>query len=451
MADLQLFGTDGIRAKANFYPLDTTSLMQLGKSLAEFTKKRVKPNPNRPYKVIIAKDTRRSGYMIEQILTGAFLSRGVDVMTVGPMPTPALSHLVRSFALDLGIMITASHNPYYDNGIKIFANDGAKLTKDEEITVENFYFKTSFNGNEDVGRAKRIENAAGRYIEFIKATADNISLAGFKIVVDCANGAAYNSAPDVFSELGAKVIPIGIDPNGYNINDNCGALYPEHVKAAVIKEKADLGIALDGDADRVIMVDEKGNIIDGNYITALLAKYLLEKRKLRKNTVVVTTYSNLALDFELQNFGIKVVKVVNGDHEISAMCRERGYNFGGEFSGHFIFFDFTETGDGTLTALMVLKVMQEKKQSLSKLAYTFKKFPQKIFNVAVKDKKPLEELPEFLQKLKSWDKKFQRRGRVFVRYSGTENLLRIMVESEKEADVNNAGEELSKLAKKLLN
>jgi len=443
MAQKRLFReTDGVRGKANYAPLDTDTVMKLGKALAEYLKQKVPANPNRDYKVIIGKDTRRSGYMLEQTLTAGFLSRGVDVMTVGPMPTPAISHLVKSFALDMGIMITASHNPFPDNGIKVFHPNGRKLTDAEELEIEEIFFKNGFEGIDKIGKAKRIEDVSGRYIEYIKSAVDNTSLEGLTIVVDCANGASYNTAPTVFQELGAKVIPIAVEPNGYNINVDCGSLHPDKVKQAVLENKADLGVALDGDADRVIMIDEKGNEIDGNYITALVAKYLKEKHELRKNSVVITEYSNLALDLELEKADIKVFKVINGDRAISELCRKNDFNFGGEFTGHFIFFDYSDTGDGTLTALMVLKIIKEKNLPLSELAYTFKKYPQKVFNVDVKEKKELASLEKLQQVKENWLQKFGKFGRVFMRYSGTENLLRIMVEARDADDMEAAGKDL---------
>lgn len=448
MRKKQLFReTDGIRGKANFAPLDTETILRLGKALSEYLKKKVEPNPNRGYKVIIGKDTRRSGYLLEQTLTAGFLSRGVDVLTVGPMPTPAISHLVKSFALDMGVMITASHNPYYDNGIKIFNANGHKLTDEEELEIESIYFENGFNGSELLGRAKRIEDVSGRYIEYIKHAVGNTSLKGMTIVVDCANGASYKTAPTVFCELGAKVIPINVEPNGYNINVDCGSLYPEKVKDAVLKNKADLGIALDGDADRVIMIDEEGNEIDGNYITAMVAKHLKDTHQLSKDTVVITEYSNLALDIELEKYGINVLKVVNGDRAITDLCRKKGLNFGGEFSGHFIFLDYSDTGDGTMTALQVLKIIKKEGKKLSELAYTFKKFPQKVFNVDIDRKPPLEQVETLQRSLSEWKKKFGKNGRVFLRYSGTENKLRIMVEAEDETLLEKAGKELTSIAR----
>jgi len=442
--------TDGIRGKANYYPLDVQTIVRIGRALAEYTKITTKPNPNRSYKVIIGKDTRRSGYMIEQALTSGFLSRGVDAITIGPIPTPGLSHLVQSFALDLGIQITASHNPASDNGIKVFNKNGTKLCDEEELLVERLLEK-DFPDQSVIGRAKRIEDVSGRYIEFIKSTVDEVSLQGMKIVVDCANGAAYKVAPTVFEELGAKVIKIGVEPDGYNINHNCGSLHPEAVQKLVIKEKADLGIALDGDADRVIMVDEKGNIIDGDYIMALVAKDLKEKGELNKNSVVITEYSNKALDAYLTKIGINVEKVPNGDRAVVNLCKKRGYNFGGERTGHFIFLDHTDTGDGTLSALQVLKIIKEKKKKLSELAVTFEKYPQKLIDLPVKKRIPLKDIPEIQELLVKTNTRLGMKGRVFLRYSGTEDLLRILVESNNKKELDKLGEKFVKIADKILN
>lgn len=388
--------------------------------------------------------------MIEQALTAGFLSRGVDVMTIGPAPTPAISHLVQSFALDMGVMITASHNPFHDNGIKVFHSNGRKFTDEEELEIEDIFFNFPFNGSDEIGRAKRIEDVSGRYIEFIKSIPGNMSLKGFKVVVDCANGATYKVAPTVFRELGAKVVEVAIEPDGYNINKDCGALHPENLKDIVLNEKADLGIALDGDGDRVIMIDEKGNVIDGDYIMAMVAKYLKETEELAKNTIVVTEYSNQAMINHLQEEGITIVKVPNGDRAVAWKCEELGLNFGGEQTGHFLFTDYSEVGDGTLAALLVMRILIEKKKSLSELAYVFEKYPQKVFNVEISKKIPLEELIEFQDVVKKWEQKFEGKGRIYSRYSGTENLLRIMIEAENLKLIDQAGPELTTLAKNLL-
>jgi len=451
MKEKQIFGaTDGIRAKANEYPLDVVTLVKIGQALAEFTKRNTPKSAIRKPKVIIGKDTRRSGYMLEQAITAGLLSRGVDVMQIGPSPTPSISHLVKSFALDLGIMLTASHNPFTDNGIKVFTENGKKITDENELEIEDLFFKFDFTSSSEIGKAKRIKNSDGRYIEFIKSVVGNPSLKDFKIVIDCANGAAYNIAPTIFKELGAEVIEIGVTPNGFNINKDVGSLHPETVAKAVIKHKAHLGIALDGDADRVIFVDEKGHIIDGDYIMALLAIELKENNKLNKNTIVVTQYSNIALTNYLTKLGIKVDKVINGDRAVSALCQEKGYNFGGEFNGHFIFLDYADAGDGTMMALEVMRILKEKGQSLSSLAYKFEKFPQKISNVITKDKPELSEIKEIQELLNKWTNTLGDNGRVFLRYSGTENLLRIMVESKDSSLLETISQEFVEVVTKVL-
>ena len=453
MATKQIFReTDGIRGKANYFPLDSETVLKMGKALAEYVKATVETNPNRAYKVIIGKDTRRSGYLLEQALTAGFLSRGVDVMCIGPVPTPGLAHLVSSFALDLGVQITASHNPYYDNGIKVFDRTGSKLNDVKELEIERLYFQNEFPGIDEIGRAKRIEDVSGRYIEFIKSIVDNISLAGMKIVVDCANGAAYKTAPTVFEELGAKVIKIGVDPNGYNINLDCGSLHPEKVREAVIAERADLGIALDGDADRVIMVDEKGNVIDGDYIMALVAKYLKSRNELQQDTLVVTQYSNLSLDKEMSKYDIKVDRsVTNGDRFVAQRLKEIKANFGGEQTGHFIFFDYCEVGDGTLASLLVLKILKESGKKLSEMAYTFTKYPQKTIAIPVKRKIPLDEIQELTELQNSWKNKLGQEGRIFMRYSGTEDLLRVMIEANDQEDIDHAEKEFAEIINRILN
>ncbi|MEI7579978.1 MAG: phosphoglucosamine mutase [bacterium] len=452
MSQAKIFGsTDGVRGKANFPPLDTETVMHLGKALAEYLKKHVEINPNRPYRVIIGKDTRRSGYLIEQSLTAGFLSRGVDVVSVGPIPTPAISHLVRSFALDLGVMITASHNPYLDNGIKVFTARGTKLTIAEQDEVEKIYFEKDFPGTDTIGRAKRIEDVSGRYIEFLKSTVKSISLKGFTIVIDCANGAGYKAAPEVFKELGAKVITIGVNPDGYNINKDCGALHPEKLAKTILKEKADLGIALDGDGDRLIMVDETGKVIDGDYLMTLVAKYLKSKNRLRNDAIAVTQYSNLAIVKELRKYKIKVFNdIENSDKAVLEKCKQENLIFGGEQSGHYIFLKYSIAGDGTLSALQVLRIMKDTGKKLSELAFTFEKYPQKLFNIKVNKKIPLEDLEAFQKIQEKWLKKFGKNGRIFSRYSGTENLLRIMVEAQDAKDMKNAGKELSEVAEREL-
>ncbi len=428
----KLFGTDGVRGKANTYPITAEIALKLGKAAAIVLKNKENKKPL----FLIGKDTRLSGYMLEYALTSGLTSMGADVLLVGPMPTPAVAHLTRSFAADAGIMISASHNPAEDNGIKFFDSKGYKLADEVEEEIERLVLspeiKSEHITSKEIGRAHRIDDAHGRYIEFIKGTVDNISLKGLKIVLDCANGAAYKVAPLIFKELGAELVILGNNPDGNNINKESGALKPEVAKAAVLGYNADLGITLDGDADRVIMIDEKGNIIDGDFIMAIAAIDLLENRKLVKNTVVVTQYTNLAFDSLIKKHKGEVVKVLNGDRYVIDAMRKEGYNLGGEFSGHIIFSDYNSTGDGILAALQILKIMKDKKGSLLKVSSVLKKYPQITINVKVKEKKPFEKILSVKKEIKRAEKTLGEKGRTLIRYSGTEMLARVMIEGEDE-------------------
>lgn len=425
----KLFGaTDGIRSIANQYPLEPLTIVKIGMTAAEFVKKL---NSKSEYRVLIGKDTRSSGYMIENALVAGLTCRGVNVTTTGPIPTPAISLLAKSKKFDLGIMITASHNPYTDNGIKIFNSDGTKLNDEQELAFEELYLKDEFSQGGAVGTLFHAEEALAEYNDFLINVLSGADLSGLKIVVDTANGAAYKVAPRVLRELKANVIEINCSPDGVNINRDCGVLHPENLIKAVLREKADVGIALDGDADRVNMVDEKGNIIDGDYIMALLAKKFKNTGRLNKDTLVVTQYSNLALNEHLMNYGIKVDNsIVNGDRSISDLCKTEGYSLGGEQTGHFIIPEYADTGDGTMSALIVLKILVESGKSLSELAYAFEKFPQKKRAFDVNVKRPLEDIAELAILEVKWRGVFNGSGRVLVRYSGTENVLRVMVEAK---------------------
>ncbi|MBU4492889.1 MAG: phosphoglucosamine mutase, partial [Nanoarchaeota archaeon] len=392
----KLFGTDGVRGKANIYPMNAETALKLGKAAAA-----VFMNKKKRHKIVIGKDTRISCYMIENALTSGILSMGVDVLLVGPMPTPAIAHLTKSFGADAGIVISASHNPAEDNGIKFFDKDGFKLSDEIEEKIEKLVFSDM---NVDhitgslVGRAKRIDDAQGRYIEFAKNSIDNLSLKGLKIILDCANGAAYKVSPLIFEELGAQVITINNSPNGLNINDKCGALYPEQMKKFVIQYDADIGIALDGDADRVIMVDENANDVDGDKIMAFCALDMIRDKKLKDNTIVVTDYSNLGLDKAIKDADGKVIRVMNGDRYVVEEMRKYNYNLGGEQSGHIIFLDYTTTGDGTISALQVLRIMKKTGKKLSELARCITKFPQVMVNVNVKKRIDFEKMPKVMEK-----------------------------------------------------
>lgn len=437
----KLFGTDGIRGKANEFPMTPELALKLGKAIAiNFA------NGNAP-KVVIGKDTRLSGYMLETALTSGLVSMGTQVFLVGPMPTPAISHLTRSLNADAGIVISASHNPAEDNGIKIFDSQGYKLSDETEQKIESLIFSKemeegSLNGKE-IGKAFRINDAQGRYNEFAKNSINNNSLSGLNIVVDCANGAAYKLAPQIFSELGANVTAINNSPNGLNINLECGATHLNSLSEKVKETKADLGIALDGDADRLIIVDSNGEEINGDKIMAVLALNLKEKGKLSNNTVVATIMSNTGFEKYLSENGITVIRAKVGDRYVIEEMRNNSYNFGGEQSGHIIFGDYSTTGDGIITALQFLNLVKEKNQSVSELCNTFELFPQVLVNVNVKEKKPFEELPTVLEKIKQTEQTLGENGRVLVRYSGTENIARVMIEGPNETEIKEMADSIA--------
>ena len=442
----KLFGTDGVRGKANIYPMIPEMALKLGKAAAKVLLNNKEIKPEKRPKILIGKDTRVSGYMIEYALTAGITSMGADVLLVGPMPTPAIAHLTKSFAADFGIMISASHNPYYDNGIKFFDNNGFKLPDEIEEQIEKIALEEKFENNhitgELIGRAKRIDDAKGRYIEFAKASINNNSLKGIKMVLDCANGASYDVTPHIFRELGAEVIVINNSPNGLNINLNCGSLHPEQLKQKVKQEKADIGIALDGDADRVIFVDEKGNDINGDQIMSICALDLFSRNKLKNKTIVATVMSNIGLDIAMKKIGIKVVRTDVGDRYVIDEMRKHNYNFGGEQSGHLIFSDYTTTGDGTIAALQVLNIMKKSNRKLSELVKIMEKLPQYTLNVEVTKKIPFDELPNIKNKLKNIEKSLKNKGRILLRYSGTQNLVRIMIEGPNLKEIKKYAHEL---------
>ena len=382
-------------------------------------------------RAVLGKDTRLSGYMLENAISAGLLSMGMDVLAVGPMPTPAVAHLTRSLCADCGIMITASHNPAEDNGIKIFDRCGFKLSDAETAAIEQSIadetLSSSHIANAQIGKARRIDDARGRYIEFAKSTIKNRSLSGLRIVLDCANGAAYSMAPSIFRELGAEVIAVSTDPNGQNINLDCGALHPENLSRLVRQYRADAGIALDGDADRVIFSDAEGVIVDGDRIIGMVALDYQKRKRLAGGAVVVTSMSNLGLHKAMKEAGIGVIVTDVGDHKVIEAMRERSCNLGGEQSGHIIFMDHVTTGDGIITGLHVLKLMKERDKTLRECAAFMTAFPQKLVNLPVREKVPLEELEE-VQKLIR-DVESLGSARAIVRYSGTENKMRILVEA----------------------
>jgi phosphoglucosamine mutase len=434
---MKLFGTDGIRGRVNEFPITAEIALRMGKAVAQVLHS-VEPKRNR---VIVGKDTRISGYMLETALTSGLVSMGMDVFLVGPLPTPAVAHLTKSMGAAAGIMITASHNPYEDNGIKIFGPDGYKLGDDLENQIERHVLGDEPEAQplhpQFIGKAHRIDDARGRYIEFAKQTADNISLHGMKIVLDCGNGAAYSIAPVIFDELGAEVITMAIKPDGLNINDNCGALHPENAGALVREHHADLGISFDGDADRVIFTDAEGNVVSGDRILALCAIGLKEQGKLRHHTLVATIMSNLGLIEAMKNHGIDVECTAVGDRNVIECMRKNDYSFGGENSGHLIFGDYVTTGDGILSALLVLRLMHEKQATLAELAAVMHEYPTQLLNMSVASKPPLESLPKLQQIMREATSEFGEKGRHLIRYSGTENKIRVLVEHRESKQVTN--------------
>ena len=428
----KLFGTDGIRGKANIYPMTTDVAMNIGRAVAKVFRSNGR---SRHPRVLIGKDTRLSCYMLENALSAGICSMGVDVLLVGPMPTPAIAFLTSSMRADAGVVISASHNPYEDNGIKIFSSDGFKLPDHVESRIEELISSDTLTSEmptgSDVGKAFRIEDSQGRYIVFAKHTfPDDLVLDGLKIVLDCANGATYKVAPSVFEELGAEVIKKGAAPDGININDGCGALYPESIKHAVLENNANMGIALDGDGDRLIVTDEKGLVVDGDHIMAICAKDMIDNRILNYNTVVSTVMSNMGLEVALEAMGGRLVRTQVGDRYVVETMRQKGYNFGGEQSGHLIFLDHITTGDGILAALQLLAVMQRTRRPLSELAAIMESFPQTLHNIRVKERKEVDAIDGLSEKLALFEKELKGRGRILIRPSGTEPVIRIMVEGE---------------------
>ena len=429
------FGTDGIRGIANEYPITPEIALRIGQAISRVLRSSG-ANHNR---VIIGKDTRISGYMLETALTSGLVSSGMDVFLVGPMPTPAVAHLTKSMGCGAGIMLTASHNPYEDNGLKIFGPDGFKLSDDLEALVEQeVLYDVKANGvtGDKIGKAYRIDDARGRYIEFVKHSLGNASLDGMKVVVDCGHGAGYLLAPLIFKELGAKVVKLGVEPDGVNINAGVGALYPEFAGKLVKEQGADVGISLDGDADRVIFSDASGASVSGDRILALCALALKEEGKLSGNTMVCTVMSNLGLHEAMRKAGIGVVTTAVSDRHVIEALRKGGYSFGGENSGHLIFADYASTGDGILSALQVLRFMRKKGATLADLAAGMREYPQALLNLKVRSRVPLSQLHSLQEEIGKADAAFGKVGRHLIRYSGTENKLRILVEHQDQGEVD---------------
>ena len=433
----KLFGTDGVRGRANEHPMTAEVALSLGQAVAYV----FAASAHQRTRIIIGKDTRLSGYLFEDALAAGICSMGADVIQVGPMPTPGMAFLTADMRCDAGVMISASHNGYADNGIKFFSRDGFKLPDEIEARIEGLVRSGELAKRrasaDAIGQATRIEEAAGRYVVFLKKTFPReLSLDGMRIVLDCANGAAYKVGPTVLQELGAEVFSLGVTPNGRNINDGCGSLHPELVSAKVREVRADLGIALDGDADRCVILDDKGDTVDGDALLALFAADLVERGQLTGGGVVATVMSNLGLEIALDELGIDLIRAQVGDRYVVEAMRSDGYNLGGEQSGHIIFLEHNTTGDGLITALQTLAILRRKERSLSELTAGFQRFPQVLVNVPVREKRPIDSLPEFAKALREVEALLGRRGRVLVRYSGTEPKARVMVEGEDEAAVS---------------
>lgn len=460
----ELFGTDGIRGLANRHPMTGEIAMAVGRAIAHVLQSDpsaqsrtslpvgLKPLESRKSirraKVVIGKDTRLSGYMIEDALASGVCAMGTDVYMIGPLPTPGVAFVTQSMKADAGIMISASHNPYHDNGIKIFSYNGYKFTDELEHKIEELVLKHTLDNQRPtadlVGKAFRIEDALGRYLESLKSHfPSDLDLLGTRIVLDCAHGAAYKVAPLVFEELGAEVIKIGVSPNGLNINEGCGALHPENVAGATAQYRADIGIAIDGDGDRCIISDENGEILDGDQIIGLCALQKAEEKTLINNTVVTTPMSNIGLENTLKKRGISMVRAAVGDRYVIEEMRKNNYNLGGEQSGHIIFLDHSTTGDGILAGLKLLEIMRRKKAPLSGLKKAIDICPQILENVRVTAKIPFEEIKELTEKIDKAKKAMEGTGRVFVRYSGTESVARVMVEGENSQEIRAIAKDLS--------
>lgn len=443
----KLFGTDGIRGVANLEPMTSEIAMQLGRAAAHIFMRRAGR-----HQVVIGKDTRLSGYMLESALTSGICSMGVDVLLVGPLPTPAIAFLTRSLRADAGVVISASHNPYQDNGIKFFSNEGFKLPDEVEARIEQLIISDEIKHlrptADAIGKAYRIGDAEGRYIEFVKRSLPkDLDFQGIKLVVDCAHGAAYKVAPAVFRELGAELVVIGDKPDGTNINDGCGAVHPEQLQEAVRRHGAHIGVALDGDADRAIFVCEQGKIVDGDHVMAALGLDLHAQGQLACQTVVGTVMSNFGLELAMKKAGIQLMRTQVGDRYLLERMLADGYNFGGEQSGHFIFLDHNTTGDGLISALQILSLMKRTGIPLSELAKAMTAVPQILLNVQVKHKPDLNQIPDIQQAIQTAEATLNGSGRVLVRYSGTESLLRIMVEGERQTTIREVADHLAAIVR----
>jgi phosphoglucosamine mutase len=439
----KLFGTDGIRGRANVHPMTPEVAMRLGMAVAAHF--------GREGKVVVGKDTRRSGYMLETALASGLCALGVDVMLTGPLPTPGVAYLAKSMRADAGVVISASHNPFEDNGFKLFANDGFKLPDEVEAHIESLMEPGAVDDRlvhgESIGKAFRLEDAGGRYITHVKhVLPQEYVLDGLRVVVDCANGAAYKVAPKIFEELGADVVRIGGEPDGTNINAGVGAMHPEHLSHAVREYRADVGLALDGDADRAVVCDHRGRIVDGDVLLAIIGRELAARKALSGNLVVATVMSNIGLERSLAQVGVGLVRTPVGDRYVVETMRERGSNLGGEQSGHIICLDHSTTGDGLVTGLKLLSVMVREGKPLADLAQVMTRYPQVSRNYSVLRKVPLEQLSKTQGAITAVERQLGDEGRVLVRYSGTEALLRVMVEGTDERMLAQVADEIAEVA-----
>jgi phosphoglucosamine mutase len=446
----KLFGTDGVRGVANQDLMTSEMAMRIGRAAAH-----VFCDSARRHRIVIGKDTRLSGYMIESALTSGLCSMGMDVLLIGPVPTPGIAFLTRSLRADAGVVISASHNPYEDNGIKFFGRDGFKLPDEVESKMEDLIFSGAIDSvrptASEIGKAFRIDDAIGRYNEFVKSSIPRgMDLSGLRIVVDSANGAAYKIGPRVLLELGADVISLYDQPSGININQGCGSLHPEVVCRAVVANNAQIGIAFDGDADRVILCDEKGTVVDGDTVMAICALQLMKHGNLKHNTLVATVMSNLGLELAMRQAGGQLVRAAVGDRYVMEKMIEGGYNLGGEQSGHVIFLDHNTTGDGIISALQILTIMKQTNKPLSELATCMKTYPQILVNVKVKERRDLDSIPEIAKRMTEIEKKLDGTGRLLVRYSGTEPKVRVMIEGEDQSEIKTLAENLAGIIRERL-
>ncbi len=447
---MKLFGTDGIRGEANIHPMTPDIAFKIGRAVAYVFR-----NKQEKHKILVGKDTRLSCYMFEHAIAAGITSMGVDTYLVGPMPTPAVAFLVRNMRADAGIIISASHNPFNDNGIKFFSREGKKLPVKIEQEIERFTLSNEIDHirptGKNIGKVFRVRDTLGRYVVYAKSTfPEKLSLNGLRVVIDCANGATYKVAPIIFEELGAEVFPININPDGININEKCGPLYPSCIQEATKVYRGDVGISFDGDGDRVLLCDENQEIVDGDEIMAILAKHMKQKNKLNKNTVVATIMSNLGLERFLKKEQIMLIRTDVGDRNIAQLMFANGYNLGGEQSGHIILSDFNSTGDGVVTALQVLAIMKEEGKKLSEIKKEFIKIPQRTKSVYISKKVPLDEIKEIKDAIDEAKRTLGNEGRIIVRYSGTEPVVRITGESEDKNALNTCIDNISDVIRKHL-